>query len=77
MPAPYCVATVHLLSYTLTPKCTHHDCHRTNSHVQRFGFINDVKAGIPRTAYKGVTMVHHRGCRKLLVADDSPLLPAA
>lgn len=44
------------------------------SRLQRFRFINDIKAGVPRTAYQGVTIVRHNGCRKLLVASDSPLL---
>jgi len=35
-----------------------------------------VKAGVPRTAYRGVTSIHHRGCRKYLVAADSSLMAA-
>lgn len=38
---------------------------------QRFGFINDVKAGVPRTAYLGgVVAIRHNGCLKLLVPAD-------
>lgn len=32
-----------------------------------FGFIDDVKANVPRAAYHGVTTVIHNGCRKFLV----------
>jgi GNT-I family len=35
--------------------------------ARMMGFIDDVKAGVPRTAYKGVTIFKHNGCRKLLV----------
>lgn len=35
--------------------------------ARSFGFIDDVKAGVPRTAYRGVTIFKHKGCRKLLV----------
>lgn len=35
--------------------------------LQMFGFIDDVKAGVPRTAYQGVTTIIHNGCRKFLV----------
>lgn len=60
--------------------CTHCPCSHwlgaplPPSRLQRFRFINDIKAGVPRTAYQGVTIVRHNGCRKLLVASDSPLL---
>ena len=37
---------------------------------QRFGFIGDAKAGVPRTAYRGVVTVSHLGCTKLLVPTD-------
>lgn len=32
-----------------------------------FGFIDDVKAGVPRGAYNGVSIIQHNGCRKLIV----------
>lgn len=38
--------------------------------AQKFGFINDVKAGVPRTAYAGVVHIRHNGCVKLLVPAD-------
>jgi hypothetical protein len=45
--------------------------------VQRFGFINDVKAGVPRTAYLGgVVTIRHNGCLKLLVPADWKAPPA-
>ena len=39
-------------------------------HPQSFGFLGDLKAGVPRTAYLGVVSVRHRGCRKLLVPAE-------
>ncbi len=33
----------------------------------RFGFIDDAKAGVPRTAFSGVVTVAHKGCRKFAV----------
>lgn len=35
--------------------------------AQQFGFMADVKAGVPRTAYKGVVTVRYHGCRVFLV----------
>lgn len=35
--------------------------------AKMFGFIDDVKANVPRAAYHGVTTVIHNGCRKFLV----------
>lgn len=44
-----------------------------------FGFISDMKAGVPRTAFKGVVVVRHNGCRKYLVpginVDQNNALP--
>lgn len=37
---------------------------------QRMGYIDDVKARVPRTAYRGVVTIKHRGCRKLVVPSD-------
>ena len=37
----------------------------------RFGFITDEKAGIQRTAYKGVVTFKHNGCRKLIISNPS------
>jgi alpha-1,3-mannosyl-glycoprotein beta-1,2-N-acetylglucosaminyltransferase len=34
--------------------------------ARRFGFLDDEKAGVPRTAYKGVVTFKHQGCRKLV-----------
>jgi hypothetical protein len=34
---------------------------------QAFGFIDDVKANVPRAAYQGVSIIRHNGCRKFLV----------
>lgn len=33
----------------------------------RFGFIDDAKAGVPRTAFEKVVTVAHKGCRKFAV----------
>ncbi len=30
-------------------------------------FIDDIKAGVPRTAYRGVVFLKHKGCRKFLI----------
>ena len=35
--------------------------------AHRFGYLDDVKAGVPRTAYHGVVTLKHKGCRKLAV----------
>jgi len=35
--------------------------------AQRFGYLDDEKAGVPRTAYKGVVVFPHEGCRKFVV----------
>ena len=35
--------------------------------ARAFGFIDDAKAGVPRTAYRGVTWITHQGCQKFLV----------
>ena len=35
--------------------------------AHRFKFLDDVKAGVPRTAYHGVVTVKHNSCRKLAV----------
>ena len=35
--------------------------------VQQLGIITDIKANVPRTAYKGVVPLRHSGCLKLLV----------
>ena len=35
--------------------------------ANRLGFIGDEKAGVQRTAYKGVVTFKHKGCRKLLL----------
>ena len=43
---------------------------RLPPHPQSFGFLGDLKAGVPRTAYLGVVSVRHRGCRKLLVPAE-------
>jgi alpha-1,3-mannosyl-glycoprotein beta-1,2-N-acetylglucosaminyltransferase len=44
-----------------------------------FGFISDMKAGVPRTGFKGTVVVRHNGCRKFLVPgvqlDDNNALP--
>jgi alpha-1,3-mannosyl-glycoprotein beta-1,2-N-acetylglucosaminyltransferase len=44
-----------------------------------FGFINDLKAGVPRAGYKGAVVVRHKGCRKWLVSltplDENNALP--
>jgi hypothetical protein len=34
--------------------------HQVPVRVQRLGFIGDAKAGVPRTAYRGVVTVRHR-----------------
>jgi hypothetical protein len=39
---------------------------------QAFRFIEDIKAGVPRTAYKGTVMVKHNKCRKFIV-PSTPL----
>jgi hypothetical protein len=39
--------------------------------MQAFGFINDVKAGVPRTAYEGTVTVVHNNCRKHLMNKRS------
>jgi hypothetical protein len=44
-----------------------------------FGFISDLKAGVPRTGYAGAVIVKHGGCRKFIVAatrlDENNALP--
>jgi alpha-1,3-mannosyl-glycoprotein beta-1,2-N-acetylglucosaminyltransferase len=44
-----------------------------------FGFISDMKAGVPRTGFKGTVVVRHNGCRKFLVPgvplDENNALP--
>lgn len=35
--------------------------------AHRFGYLDDAKAGVPRTAYHGVVTLKHNGCRKLAV----------
>eukprot|EP01138_Halocafeteria_seosinensis_P005103 gb/GECG01005217.1/.p1 GENE.gb/GECG01005217.1/~~gb/GECG01005217.1/.p1 ORF type:complete len:464 (+),score=65.51 gb/GECG01005217.1/:1-1392(+) len=35
-----------------------------------FGFIDDIKAGVPRTAYQGVVRISHKGCTKLFYPHD-------
>ncbi len=32
--------------------------------AHKFGYIDDAKAGVPRTAFEGVVTVVHNGCRK-------------
>ena len=39
--------------------------------AHRFGYIDDAKAGVPRTAYGGVVTFVHQGCRKFAVPDAS------
>ncbi len=34
---------------------------------QAFRYIDDIKAGVPRTAYKGIVSLKHNGCRKFIV----------
>jgi len=41
-----------------------------------FGFIADVKAGVPRTAYRGVVAFRHKGCHVYLVPQGGSPLPA-
>lgn len=41
-----------------------------------FGFIADVKAGVPRTAYRGVVSLQHKGCFVYLVPAGGAPLPA-
>jgi hypothetical protein len=36
-------------------------------HAQAFRYIDDIKAGVPRTAYKGIVSLKHNGCRKFIV----------
>ena len=40
--------------------------------AQRFGYIDDAKAGVPRTAFDGVVVVRHKGCRKFAVPGRLP-----
>ena len=40
--------------------------------ASRFGFIDDAKAGVPRTALGGAVVVVHKGCRKFLVPGRLP-----
>ncbi|KAA0152610.1 hypothetical protein FNF29_03837 [Cafeteria roenbergensis] len=40
-----------------------------------FGFIADVKAGVPRTAYRGVVSLQHKGCFVYLVPAGGAPLP--
>jgi alpha-1,3-mannosyl-glycoprotein beta-1,2-N-acetylglucosaminyltransferase len=44
-----------------------------------FGFISDLKAGVPRTGYAGAVIVKHSGCRKFIYAstrlDENNALP--
>lgn len=35
--------------------------------AHRFKFLDDVKAGVPRTAYHGIVTLKHNSCRKLAV----------
>ena len=35
--------------------------------AHRFNYIDDAKAGVPRTAYEGVVTFVHNGCRKFAV----------
>ena len=35
--------------------------------TQAFRYIDDIKAGVPRTAYKGIVSLKHNGCRKFIV----------
>ncbi len=35
--------------------------------AHKFGYIDDVKAGVPRTAYKSAVALRHRGCRKFAI----------
>lgn len=35
--------------------------------AHKFGYIDDAKAGVPRTAFEGVVTVVHNGCRKFAV----------
>jgi hypothetical protein len=39
--------------------------------AHRFGYIDDAKAGVPRTAYGGVVTFVHQGCRKFAVPGSS------
>lgn len=35
--------------------------------ANRFGYLDDEKAGVPRTAYNGIVNFPHQGCRKFIV----------
>jgi alpha-1,3-mannosyl-glycoprotein beta-1,2-N-acetylglucosaminyltransferase len=35
--------------------------------ASKFGFIDDIKANVPRTSYKGFTILRHNGCRKIVL----------
>jgi alpha-1,3-mannosyl-glycoprotein beta-1,2-N-acetylglucosaminyltransferase len=35
--------------------------------ANRFGYLDDEKAGVPRTAYKGIVHFPHAGCLKFIV----------
>jgi len=39
--------------------------------AHRFGYIDDAKAGVPRTAYGGTVTFVHNGCRKFAVAGSA------
>lgn len=52
-----------------TVKATYNGLAGFEQAARRFGFISDAKAGVPRTAYKGVVTIHHNGCKKLFVPE--------
>jgi alpha-1,3-mannosyl-glycoprotein beta-1,2-N-acetylglucosaminyltransferase len=37
--------------------------------ANRFGYLDDEKAGVPRTAYNGIVVFPHSGCRKFIVPN--------
>ncbi len=39
--------------------------------AHRFDYIDDAKAGVPRTAYEGVVTFVHQGCRKFAVPGSA------
>lgn len=62
---------LHLLTHVLL--LSHPPAHPHPPPLQSFGYINDIKADVPRTAYKGVVMLRHKGCRKLLLPEQGML----
>ena len=39
--------------------------------AHRFGYIDDAKAGVPRTAFKGTVTFPHKGCTKYAVPGSN------